>query len=1008
MKVLIVEDKPDECRLLEEQIGLLGHEVSSCYDAEEALKACQQMAYSLFVVDLGLPDMDGIELCRRIRTLPQGSLSMILVVTGRDKPDDLQRALESGANDYLSKPVRIDQLKVRLTIIERQLHDLIRRKQTEKALNESLIQIERAKQEWEFTADSLSQIVCLLDSRGRIIRTNRAIEHWKLGQVKEIKERGIHEIFHPNCKDSECSLRTFLHRAWKEVAQGRPAECEIVERNPQRFLNVQVRPISKRKRKNSKDTDSFATLVVNDITAHKQVQETLSKQDRLLLGVAGAMNYLLTTPDFSSAIIQALKTLGLATNIDRVYIFETHMHPETQEPLMSQRFEWDRFSSKAHMNNPEFQNIPYSLGFTRWYEILSANEAIRGLVREMPLSEREMLDPQNIISIIVVPISIGERFWGFIGFDDCHTEREWREEEEAVLFAMAGSIGGAIAREQTERQLRQASSDLRAVFQSLPDEYFRLGADGSILDYRIDQGTDLYLYSESFIGKWASGLLPEEVERQFDTAIEQVHKTQELVSIEYKLPTSDGEERYEEVRLIPFLTDQLIVVARDITDRKQAEEELRKHRDHLEELVQARTAALMEMNKQLQQEITRRKQIEEALRELNQKLEEASKHKSEFLASMSHELRTPLNAMIGYTSLTLNALKESLPSKHLENLGKAEQSARVLLHLINDVLDFSKIEAGEMETFIEEIDLTDILEDVGVIAEGLLLNKSVQLKSDIASKLPAVMSDYTKIKQILNNLVGNAIKFTKEGHVAVRAMLVESRRAVRIEIEDTGEGIPEEKIEHIFESFKQIDGSIKKRFGGTGLGLAITKEFCEMLGIEIGVQSQVGKGSTFWLKIPVQAHVDELKKEGKETGRISKTEKFALPDYRSILLIDDDDMNLNLMEEIFTASGYMVYKAHSGREGLKLASENVPDVILMDLVMPEMDGFDTTQHLKQNPKTENIPVVACSAVATKEFQERAKQTGCVGYIIKPIEPDRLVEQVRKHVIASKKPPHNEQ
>jgi CheY-like chemotaxis protein len=270
------------------------------------------------------------------------------------------------------------------------------------------------------------------------------------------------------------------------------------------------------------------------------------------------------------------------------------------------------------------------------------------------------------------------------------------------------------------------------------------------------------------------------------------------------------------------------------------------------------------------------------------------------------------------------------------------------------------------------------------------------------------MSDYTKIKQILNNLVGNAIKFTKEGHVAVRAMLVESRRAVRIEIEDTGEGIPEEKIEHIFESFKQIDGSIKKRFGGTGLGLAITKEFCEMLGIEIGVQSQVGKGSTFWLKIPVQAHVDELKKEGKETGRISKTEKFALPDYRSILLIDDDDMNLNLMEEIFTASGYMVYKAHSGREGLKLASENVPDVILMDLVMPEMDGFDTTQHLKQNPKTENIPVVACSAVATKEFQERAKQTGCVGYIIKPIEPDRLVEQVRKHVIASKKPPHNEQ
>ncbi len=1002
MKTLIVEDDSEECVLLEEQIRSLGHEVTSCPDAEEALEACEQTHYALFVLDLKLPGIDGIELCRRIRSLPQGDLSMILVITGRHEPADLQKALEAGADDYLLKPVGMERLKVRLTIIERELHNLIRRKHAEKALKESLTQTERAKQEWESTADSLSHVVCLFDSLGRIIRANRTIERWKLGRVAEVKGRGIHAFFHPSCTDSACYLKTFLFRAWEEATQGRSTECEVEDKHLHRHLNIQVRPISTQTGRKSKEPESFAALIVHDITTRKQTQDALSKQDRLLLGVAGAMNHLLITPDFNSAVTKALKSLGLAANVDRVYIFETHTHPKTKEPFMSHRFEWDRFSAEVRINNPEFQNIPYSAGFSRWYERLSTNNTISGLVREMPSSERALLEPQKITSIMVVPILINDQFWGFIGFDDCHTERQWREEEEAVLFAMAGSIGGAIVREQTEKQLRQTSTELRAVFQSLPDEYFRLGADGSILDYKVEHESELYFYPETFIGKWASGLLPPQVEYQFDAAIKQVRKTKKLASIEYKLPTPDQKERYKEVRLFPLLDDQIIVVARDITDRKQAEEELRKHRDHLEEIVQERTAKLTAANKQLQREITKRKQTEDALRELNQQLEEASEHKSSFLANMSHELRTPLNAMIGYTSLTLNALKDSLPSNHLQNLSKAEQSARVLLQLINDVLDFSKIEAGEIEIFIEEIDLAEILEDVVIIAEGLLLNKSVQLKSEIAPDFPPIASDYTKFKQILNNLVGNAIKFTHKGYVAIRAIPTEDETAVRIEIEDSGEGIPDEKLSSIFESFKQIDGSIGKRFGGTGLGLAITKRFCEMLGIDIGVQSQIGKGTTFWLKIPVRSHSEVLRKDDKVTDGIPTVEDSALPDYHSILLIDDDKVNLNLMEEIFTTAGHTVYKVQSGKEGINLAIKKIPDVILMDLVMPDMDGFETTRHLKHDSRTTKIPIIACSAVATKEFQERAKKVGCVGYITKPIEPKRLIEQVRKNVLASKK------
>ena len=585
MKTLIVEDNSEERLLLEEQLRALGHEATACATAEEALAGCQQAAHALYILDVGLPGMDGIELCRRIRALPRGGLAMILMLTGQHRAETIRQALEAGADDYLSKPVNLETLTVRLTILERRLAQLIRRKQAESALQESLAQIEQAKREWESTVDSVAHVVCLLDRQGVIRRANRTIEAWNLGRVEEAKGRNVHELLHPQCAEAACYLKTFLRNAWEEVERGRSAEYAIEDRKLKRYLHLQVRPIVTSATKSQK-TDSFAVMVAHDLTSHRQIQETLSKQDRLLLGVAGAMNYLLITPNFDAAVVHALKTLALATAADRVYIYETHPHPETGEPLMSQRFEWDRFTTETQISNPNFRNIPYRLGFRRWHDVLRANNSICGLVRDLPPEEQDMLAAQNIISILIAPITIQDRFWGFLGFDDCHAERQWREEEEMVLCAMAGSIGGALARKQIEEQLRQTSADLRAVFQSLPDEYFRIAADGNILDYKVAQDADRQLSDETFIGKWAAGLLPASIERQLEKAIARVRKTKKLLSIEYSLPLPDRKIHAEEVRLIPFLADQVLVVARDLTERKHAEEDLRKRCEQLEARLQ--------------------------------------------------------------------------------------------------------------------------------------------------------------------------------------------------------------------------------------------------------------------------------------------------------------------------------------------------------------------------------------------------------------------------------------
>jgi len=440
---------------------------------------------------------------------------------------------------------------------------------------------------------------------------------------------------------------------------------------------------------------------------------------------------------------------------------------------------------------------------------------------------------------------------------------------------------------------------------------------------------------------------------------------------------------YLPITRIAFLVGASFFFLRGVTLLRHKRAEVRRMRDEaraqVEELKRL-TAALDQRTRELS--------------EANLRIREADRAKSQFLANMSHELRTPLNSIIGFSEVLQTRLEDRLDERYRRFLGNINESGRHLLGIINDVLDLSKIEAGKTELNIEDVSAPEIISSVCTVMKGQAQKRGITFEIRFPDDLPPFPGDPVRVKQVLYNLLSNAVKFSHDGGaVEIRAAVVETeaspleRPAMVFEVQDHGIGIDPSKHAAIFEEFEQADGTTTRKYGGTGLGLALVRRFMEMHGGQVRVDSRLGEGCTFAVFFPL---------EGPEGDRppVIRPPVVSLdgPEGRRVLIVEDDPTAFENLAGGLAERSWLPVRARDAEEALRLVRVIRPVVILLDIVLPGMDGWELLKRLKADPESRDIPVIVVSLMENREL---GLTLGAVDYFVKPVRPSALALRLRE-------------
>ncbi|ESA32568.1 pas domain s-box [Leptolyngbya sp. Heron Island J] len=560
-----------------------------------------------------------------------------------------------------------------------------------------------------------------------------------------------------------------------------------------------------------------------------------------------------------------------------------------------------------------------------------------------------------------------------------------------VAYIIALALIGIIAYGLVAR-LRQSTQRTTSVLENITDAFVAVDRSWKVTYVNAQAAEVLKRSIQGLLEQDFWKIFPESLGTRYEQQYRRAMAEQTVVSFEtYYAPT----QRWLQVRGYPG-RDGLSLFLQDVTERKQAEEQLMELNRDLDSRVQDRTTKLM-------------KAMEEA-EEARVKAEDANRSKSEFLANMSHELRTPLNAIIGYSEMLEEEAADVGEDSFVPDLQKIQGAGKHLLGLINSVLDLSKIEAGRMELFLEDFSITEMVEEISGTIIPVAHKNNNHLSIFCSDDISELHADQTKLRQSLFNLLSNACKFTENGNIT---LTVEQIPAVdssvyagdwfRFIVSDTGIGMKDDQVEKIFDAFTQADASTTRKYGGTGLGLAITKQFINMMGGDISVESLYGQGTTFSLVIPQVVQPTNPKGKPFFAPTLSSSEGEVVLAHnvltqqstkQTVLVIDDDDDAREILRRSLDEAGYDVVCAASGEQGLALAGELLPDAITLDVMMPQMDGWSVLRQLKEMPVVSEIPVILLSIVDDRPM---GHSLGAADYLTKPIDRKRLLSVLETHL-----------
>ncbi len=709
-----------------------------------------------------------------------------------------------------------------------------------------------------------------------------------------------------------------------------------------------------------------------DVTEQKMAEAALKRKSELLAATARAATRLLVDPDFDRVVREILPLVGDAVQADRTYLFENRFDSQGRG-FTSQRFEWNSGAEAPQIDNPDLQNIPFD-AIREFVDAVETSGRFQAIVRDLPDGPlKKMLQDQAIHTVLIVPIREGERFWGFVGFDDCRRERVWAEDEYLIIASFAANIGAAIHRGHIERDLTESERRYRGLVESQQDLVVRVDPEG-----RFTYVNDAYCRRfgrtrADLIGRTFQPLVHEDDIQPTLDAMKSLDVPPYRAYIEQRAHTRDGWRwlAWEDYAIKDDggNTVEIQGVGRDITALKETQERL--------------TEALAEADA------------------ARQRAEAANRAKSDFLATMSHEIRTPMNAVIGFTEILREWLHDQPEKRKL--IQNIHDAGETLLSLINDILDLSKIEAGRMEVNEHPVDLHQQISDIVDIFSLQVREKGLDVTLDMADDLPdALLFDEVRLRQILFNLLGNAVKFTRKGGITLRTRhrpAGSDALDLTISVADTGIGIAPEDMATLFEPFRQA-GDAAAAGRGTGLGLVISRRLTELMGGEITLESESGRGTTFTLHFPSVRRAAAPARTP-DPALPLKARRFAPA---TVLVVDDMADNRALVKQYLAADPIRVLEAENGRECLESARRDPPDLILLDLRMPVMDGNETLARLKADDRLTPIPVVALTASVMKETRGEIRRR-FDGYLSKPLRKETLLKTLAAYLPqASDAPP----